>query len=199
MNRSTIVMFALFSCLCCAAGAWGADDELKPWEKLGISQTEWKMIGDNHISEKKVNEILAAGIGVGEYVGKPWKSLGLTEREWINKRRSGLTSYDIELEAKPSRQDWKADSKSTLKTELSTVSSNKDLFVSFAIPGLQQSRLKERWRGDIMGGLAIMSLAGCLVGSVAEGRFEVIPLCILVPDMFWSFFDFKITRAKMDQ
>ena len=123
----------------------------------------------------------------------------MTEREWIAKRRSGLTSYDIELEAKESSKTWKTDSKSVLKSELSSIPQNKGLFVAFAVPGLQQSRLGEKWRSRIMGGSAIALVAGCVVGSIAEGTFEVRPLVILVPDMFWSFFDYKAALAKSDR
>jgi hypothetical protein len=114
MKRCDFFKAAFFSCLLYAAFAWsGSDDELKPWEKLGVSQTEWKMIVDNHISEAKVHELLAGGIGIGEYVAKPWKKIGLSEKKWIKKRRSGLSEYDVELEANPSKSDSsKADSTS---------------------------------------------------------------------------------------
>jgi hypothetical protein len=115
MKRSALAESALVISLLCAVCAWSGDDDLKPWEKLGISQTEWIMIRDNRISEDKVQVLLRSGIGIGEYVAKPWKELGLTERAWIAKRRSGLTNYDIELEAKENSTTWKTDSKSVLK------------------------------------------------------------------------------------
>jgi hypothetical protein len=199
MKISALVKLALVACFCSAFSAWCGDDELKPWEKLGISQTEWRMINDNHISEDKVREILTSGIGIGEYIAKPWQSLGLTESNWIDKRRSGLTSYDIELESKPIHRNWKGDSKSTMKSELGAFSKNKDLFLSFAVPGLQQARINEKWRARIMGGLAIGSIAGCVVGTIAEGHFEGIPIfLVLVPDMAWSFLDFKVALGKME-
>jgi hypothetical protein len=197
MKRLSFVIVALFAGFTYISPARAADD-LKPWEKFGLSQTEWKMILDNRIPEAKIHELLQAGIGIGEYVARPWEKLGLSEREWIAKRRSGLTNYDIELEAGAYRRSAATDSNKSIPPEVPQVSESKGLFVAFAVPGLQQARLGEKWRSRIMGGVAIGSVAGCLIGSIAKGGFEPIPLCFLVPDMFWSFFDYKVAVAKRE-
>ena len=70
-------------------------DDPKPWEKYGLSQTEWRTIADSSISMNKVEELLRSGISVTEYAGKPWKGLNMNENAWIQKRRLGESQYDI--------------------------------------------------------------------------------------------------------
>ena len=195
--KNNIVIADLLICLCFALASF-SQDNIKPWEKYGLSQSEWKIIQDNKISLDKVPVLLSAGISIGEYSKKPWKKLWLTEGEWIEKRRAGLTAYDIELEVQSNRRQWKVDSKNVVPSEYSSFSSNKNRLVSLLLPGFQQLRLKEMSRGEIMAGLAIASLVGCFVVTVVEDRFEARPLCfVLAPDMLWSFIDFKITLGKM--
>jgi hypothetical protein len=186
--------------LCCGLAIMSfGQDNIKPWEKYGLSQSEWKIIQDNKISLDKVPLLLSTGISIGEYIKKPWKELGLTEGEWIEKRRAGLSSYDIELEMK-SRHHWKGETKDEPSLEFSSFSSNKNQLASFVLPGFQQLRLKESSRGTIMAGIAIASLAGCFIGTVLEENFETRPLyMVLLPDMLWSFVDFKITLGKMSK
>lgn len=199
MKTSTIIVSEILICLSFALASFGQDN-IKPWEKYGLSQSEWKIIQDNKISLDKVPVLLSAGISIGEYSKKPWKALGLTEGEWIEKRRAGLTAYDIELEVQSNRRHWKVDSKNVVSSEYSSFSSNKNQLVSFLLPGFQQLRLKEMSRGEIMAGLAIASLVSCFVVTVVEDRFEARPLYfVLAPDMLWSFVDFKITLGKMSR
>ena len=196
-NRIHFIL-ALFMCLCFVGMSSGQED-LKPWEKYGLSQSEWKMVQDNKISINKVQELLSAGISLGEYTKKPWKGLGLSEGDWIEKRRAGLTSYDIELEMKAKHRHLKADERDEPSSEYANWSSGRNQATSFLFPGLQQLRLNQTTRGRIMAGIAIASLVGCFGGSVLEGKFEPRPLVILFPDMCWSFIDFKITIGRMNR
>ena len=199
MKNNPIIVYQLLICLSLAFASFGQDN-IKPWEKYGLSQSEWKIIQDNKISLDKVPVLLSAGISIGEYSKKPWKELGLTEGEWIEKRRAGLTAYDIELEVQSNRRHWKVDSKNVVSSEYASLSSNKNQLISFFLPGFQQLRLKEMSRGEIMAGLAIASIVGCFIGAVVEDRFEARPLYfVLAPDMLWSFIDFKITLGKMNK
>jgi hypothetical protein len=192
MKYNERFIIALMGCLCLVFAVFGQDD-LKPWEKYGLSQSEWKTIQDNKISLDKVQVLLSAGIPIGEYSKKPWKELGLTENEWIKKRRAGLSSYDIELEAKLHRPSWKVDPNS-VSPEFFPFPSGKNRLLSFVLPGYQQLHLKKMSRGSIMVGLAIASFVGCFAGTLIENRLEVRPLYIvLAPDMLWSFIDFTIT------
>ena len=193
--KPVFVGFLLFLCLPFASFC---QNELKPWEKYGLSQTEWKMIQDNTISLDKVQELLQTGVSIGEYIQKPWEKLFLSEGEWIEKRRSGLTTYDIELEMKSNNRLPNKDGDSTASSKSSYFSSTTNQLISFALPGVQQLRLKERSRGTIMLGFAVASLAGCVIGSIVQDDFEARPLyCVLLPDMFWSFIDFKITIGRI--
>lgn len=195
MKRSVGVL--MFLCLAFAS-SFGQSD-VRPWEKYGLSQSEWKLVQDNNISMDKVQTLLSAGISIGEYCKKPWKGLGLTEGEWIEKRRAGLTAYDIELEAK-SKHRFKTDSTTSAPSGYSSFSSGKNQFISFIIPGFQQLRLKQKTRGTIMMGLAVTALATCFAGAVVEDRFEARPLYfVLAPDMLWSFIDFKITLGRTNK
>jgi hypothetical protein len=158
------------------------------------------MIQDNKISLDKVQALLSTGISIGEYIKKPWMELGLTESEWIKKRRAGLTTYDIELEMKTNHPRGKDVAKNNSSPETNAISSNKNQLLSFVLPGYQQLRLKEMSRGRIMAGLGIASLAGCIIGSAIKRDFEARPLYfVLVPDMFWSFIDFKITLGRINK
>ncbi len=199
MRNDKIVSIGFLIFICLAFNSF-SQDEQKPWEKYGLSQTEWKMIQDNKISLDKVQALLSTGISIGEYIKKPWMELGLTESEWIKKRRAGLTTYDIELEMKTNHPGGKDVAKNNSSPEINAISSNKNQLMSFVLPGYQQLRLKEMSRGRIMAGLGIASLAGCIIGSAIKRDFEARPLYfVLVPDMFWSFIDFKITLGGINK
>lgn len=197
MKKIDSISVGLLLCCCIIAAASG-QNEIKPWEKYGISQSEWKMTKDNNVSEDKLKAILSSGISVTEYCQKPWKNLGLRETEWMDKRRAGMSEYDIELEAQSDRTGYRQDNRNAMKTDKNPVAQTPGLLTSFILPGYQQQRIGQKTRGIIMSGLAIGFIACSFVGSVAEGRFEPIPLFLLVPDMFWSLFDYKITLKQRE-
>ncbi len=166
-----------------------------PWLKYGLSQTEWKMITDNEIPIPKVEELLQIGVDIGEYVRKPWADLGMSEKDWLSKRRSGLSSYDIELEARKNRNHWSDDVKSGIHSDFRGVSRNGDLVSSLFLPGYQQLRAERPVKGSVMASLAVGALAWCVAGSIRNEEFQVLPIgVVLIPDMLWSMIDFKINR-----
>jgi len=69
----TSVLFILMLTFLCFS-----QEELQPWERLGLSITEWKMIEDNKMPMEQVEELLQAGIGISEYFQKPWINLNMT-------------------------------------------------------------------------------------------------------------------------
>ncbi|MBN1579050.1 MAG: hypothetical protein JW913_20980 [Chitinispirillaceae bacterium] len=177
-----------------------SQDDSKPWERLGLSLTEWKLIQENNLPMSKVERLLKDGIGIGEYFSKPWEQLGMSESKWIAKRRSGLTSYDIELQVRTAHQDTSVQSTppnvNTFR-ELDRSRENGELFASFFLPGYLQYREKHKGRGSIMVSLAVGSIAGCTAWSVAQKQFMPLPLLVvLIPDMVWSFVDHKVYRKK---
>jgi hypothetical protein len=198
MNMTKKLSAAMTICICFFIASF-AQDDIKPWEKYGLSQTEWKVIQENGIPRSKVEQILKSGISVTEYVEKPWVKFNLSEKTYIDKRRSGLSAYDIELERTSDRSGWKKDNRGALKSEKTGLLRSKELLVSFVLPGFQQRKLNHTWRSRIMGALAIGSVAGSIYLSAADGKPEFTPLfVILAPDMFWSMIDFKFSRKNAD-
>jgi hypothetical protein len=197
MKKRTTIIFGLLLC-CCIAGTAAGQEPLKPWEKYGISRTEWKMTLDNKISEEKLKVILSSGVSITEYCQKPWKKLNIKEAEWMDKRRAGMSSYDIELDAQSDRTGYKQDNKKMMKVDTTSVSVKQTpgLFTSFILPGYQQGKIGHKTRGAVMAGLAYTMIAGSFVLSVHEGGFEPIPLLIIIPDMFWSLLDYKTAMTK---
>lgn len=195
MKKGTVTNAAVFLFVLGSATVWGQGrDETKPWEKYGLSQTEWKMISDNNIPMKKINEVLSAGIGIQEYIQKPWQKLRLSESTWIDKRRCGMTSYDIELEMNSNRSGYRDDTRNSLQSDMSCFRTNADHLKSLLFPGYEQLRMGHSVRGWTMATLAAGAVLGCAGISAAQKKFNGIPLFIvLAPDMFWSFVDFKIT------
>jgi hypothetical protein len=118
MTIQKVVTFMLVIGLC-TISILPAQEAQKPWEQYGLSKTEWKMIQDNKISLDKVEELLKSGISISEYIDKPWVKFHLSEGAYINKRRSGLSAYDIEIERTSDRGTWKNDNKAALQSEVS--------------------------------------------------------------------------------
>jgi len=182
----------LFNYLC------SAQDESRPWERLGLSQTEWRLVNENNISMSKLEQLLKSGISVGEYIQKPWVPLGMTEEKWIKKRRAGLTSYDIELEAtRGNSEEWKKTMNNDAARDMQQLSENRELFSSLFLPGYYQYNVGQKRKSYVMIGLAGGAVAWCAIGSIANKRFEVLPVAvIIVPDMVWSFIDYKIDKKN---
>lgn len=173
-----------------------AQDEVKPWEKLGLSQTEWKMIKDAGMSIKKVESLLKDGIGIEEYLSKPWENYGLTESEWIKKRRSGMTNYDIQLESSIQNDGLGPDTKNGIRSDFSSMSGNGQMVSSLFLPGYQQIRAGKKNRGILMVSLAGGAVVWCAADAIANKRFFALPVCVLALDMIWSFVDFKVSSKK---
>lgn len=175
-----------------------SQDDIRPWERLGLSTTEWKLIQDNNMPMSKVEKLLRDGIGITEYFDKPWEALGMSESKWMAKRRSGLTNYDIELQnANPESDSSINHSPSKnitfVKHDYSPETSEK--FAALFLPGFVQCRKGRKVPGRIMVSLAIGSAAGTIVWSAAEKRFYPLPIMvILIPDMGWSFIDHLIQK-----
>lgn len=177
-----------------------AQDDSRPWERLGLSITEWNMIQDNNLPMKKVEELLKAGIGISEYFDQPWIEISLTEEQWIAKRRNGLTSYDIELEAKTIAPNSKAtDNAAEVNAsfqEYDRSAETRQKFASFFLPGCMQIKRGDKGKGAIMATLAVGSIAGCVGWSIAEKNFVSLPLFAIVIPMTWSIIDHSLYQKK---
>jgi hypothetical protein len=200
---STKSVFIAFIALFFSISAVSAQDDSRPWERLGLSITEWNMIQENNLPMNKVEELLKAGIGISEYFDQPWITINLTEEEWIGKRRSGMTSYDIELEAKTiapnSESDDSAAAVNASFQEYDRSAETKGKFAGFFLPGYMQIKRGDKGKGAIMATLAVGSIAGCIGWSITEKNFVSLPLFAVVIPMTWSLIDHSIYRKKNAQ
>lgn len=182
----------------CIAVCYG-QEQIDPWERLGLSKTEWIMIEENHMPMRQVEFLLKSGIGISEYFKKPWVELNMTEQKWIDKKRSGMSSYDIEIEAKSSNAEWKTEMKTGFRSEMSGVSENAESF-SALIPGFQQFKSRSVAKGIIMSTIALGAVTWCTAGSISDKRFNSLPVfAVLVPDIVWSYIDYKVTKRHKNQ
>lgn len=169
-----------------------AQDDSRPWERLGLSLTEWKLIQDNGMPMDMVEKLLKDGIGISEYFSKPWEACNISESEWIEKRRSGLTNYDIEQAEKLKQKDFLKSQKPVETTfqEYDVSNENRLLLKSFLLPGYVQMTSNDVKKGRIMVGIAAGAVVGTVGLSIAKKQFISLPLVfVLVPDMIWSLAD----------
>ena len=199
-NRTAVDLRTLFMLLLLLSPPLLSQDDSKPWERLGLSLTEWKLIQDNKLPMSKVEQLLKDGIGIGEYFNRPWEQLGMSESKWIAKRRSGLTNYDIEQQVRAAHKDTSMQPtppQANTFRELDRSRENGEQFASFFLPGYLQYRVQHRARSYIMVSLAVGSIAWCTAWSVTWKQFMPLPLLVvLIPDMTWSFIDHKVYRKK---
>jgi hypothetical protein len=173
-----------------------SQDDSKPWERLGLSLTEWKLITDSNMPMSKVESLLKDGIGISEYFEKPWEALEMTEAKWIAKRRKGLTNYEIERQAHTNRNDSAAppapDANNAF-VDFDKSHETRALTAALLLPGFQQCRRGHKVRGRIMVSLAAASITGTVAWSIGVKQFMPVPIfAVLLPDLGWSFVDHKI-------
>ena len=188
--RNTVFLVFLFS------GFIFGQDDSRPWERLGLSLTEWKLIKDNDMPMSKVESLLKDGIGISEYFRKPWEPIGMTESKWIAKRRSGLTNYDIEQEARYAQNDslmMAPSIEGSTFEEYDPSRETRDVFTGFFLPGVVQCRRGDKGRGRVMITLAFGAIGGTVAWSIVRQQFMPLPMVAIgVPDMIWSLVDHKI-------
>jgi len=155
------------------------------------------MIQDNNIPMDKVEELLKSGISIGEYLKKPWESFEMTEPKWISKRRAGMTSEEIEIEATSSKSINTSEIKNGFMAEMQGMSGSGKAISSLFLPGFQQLKMKRKAPGIVMVSLAATSVGLCTGLSISKKSFFAVPLfCILIPDMVWSCIDYKISSDR---
>ncbi|MCX7727624.1 MAG: hypothetical protein N2053_12340 [Chitinispirillaceae bacterium] len=185
MEKSLIVIGVIFACVF-------AKDEIEPWERLGLSITEWKLIQENKMPMSKVEQLLKDGIGISEYFRKPWDSLGIKEEKWIEMRRAGHSNEEIKILLQKHKME--IDEDNSFK-EYDNREEKMKSFQSLFLPGYTQFQSGKKIRGTIMVSLAVGSIAGCTIWSIKEKQFISLPLfVILIPDMVWSLVDYKISK-----
>jgi hypothetical protein len=151
------------------------------YEKLGLSQVEWGMIQNAHMSKGKLHHLLKCGISIPEFFKSPWEQLHISEGEWLSRRCSGQSSTEIstcELNkqcgiGKASSSDWTP-------------------IQSFFLPGLNQIKRDKKLKGYTMSGLAVGGLGLFVAYSATTKKFQPFGLIILAADMLWSGVDMGI-------
>ena len=173
-------VFFLIGVFACPLFAMTAADK-DEYEKLGLSQVEWEMIQNAHMSKGKLHRLLKCGISIPEYFKSPWRELDISEGYWIDCRCSGQSSADIRLK----RENQQAGVTKVSQSEWVPIQ-------SFFLPGMNQLLRKEKGKGWTMAGIAAVSL-GVLAGySLSTKTLQPLGLFFLVPDMVWSGMDMGI-------
>ncbi|NLE03048.1 MAG: hypothetical protein GX640_24520 [Fibrobacter sp.] len=185
-------LFLIALLLLTAHSSFSQSFEPDPWDRLGLSKTEWLMIQDNNIPMKKVEQLLKSGIDISEYLQKPWENIGLSEEKWISKRRAGMTSESIENEQIANERTNSSYLHESF-SEFNSLSGTGPAFSSLLLPGFQQFKDQRKAPAIAMVSLAASSLVLCTAGSIQRKQFFALPVfAILVPDMVWSYIDYKV-------
>jgi hypothetical protein len=151
------------------------------YEKLGLSQVEWEMIKNSHMSKGKLHHLLKCGISIPEFFKSPWKEMHLSEGEWLDRRCSGQSSVEIST----TEQNKQAGVGKAGNSEWTPIQ-------SFFLPGVNQIKRDQYLKGYTMTGLAVAGLGLCVIHSAMMKKFQPPGLIVLVADMLWSGVDMGI-------
>lgn len=162
-----------------------SETNLKEWERLGLSTTEWQLIRDNNMPIEKVESLLVIGVGISEYFERPWEGIGLTEEEWLHYRRKGLESLQVYYEVHPMVDQVPSEESIALETKL-----DYKRFQGFFLPGYCQWKADRKVLSVCQTSIAIGSITGTVVWCAKAKDAYPIPILFittLLPDMIWSF------------
>jgi hypothetical protein len=175
-------IFCISILIASAYSMTAADKE--EYEKLGLSQVEWEMIQNAHISKNKLYHLLKCGISIPEYFKSPWIELDMSENEWLTKRCRGLSTSDMRTSNRPAPETTRPpyDEWAPIR--------------SFFLPGVTQIVRRQKLKGWTMAGIAVLSAGACASYSLSSKTFQPLPLAFLVPDMLLSAIDIGIQVKK---
>jgi len=175
LSIAAVVVFSAFPLFSMTS----ADKE--EYEKLGLSQVEWQMFLDSHMSKSKLYHLIKCGISLPEYFKSPWRDIDMSEGEWVGRRCSGQSSGDIRLKIRNRETGvYKATHSEWVPIQ------------SFFLPGMNQLIRKQQAKGWTMVSVAVLGL-GIIAGySLSSHAFQPEGLFLLVPDMLWSGVDMGI-------
>ncbi len=151
------------------------------YEKLGLSQVEWEMIKNSHMSKAKLHHLLKCGISIPEFFKSPWEELHISESEWLSRRCAGQSSAEI----RTSEKNKEAGVGKALSSDWTPIQ-------SFFLPGLNQIKRDQKLKGYVMSGLAVAGLGFCVAYSAMTKTFQPPGLIVLAADMLWSGVDMGI-------
>jgi hypothetical protein len=172
-------------------------EELKPWERLGITSKEYHECQLRSFPEDSIKYILKLGIMPSEYFQKPWQSLNIQLLEYFSYRKRGLSDDQIKtlLDTSDVRLFSSHD------TSFDRVESKTGIYLkSLFLPGYMQRTCfkgsscydSQKSKSTKMIVLGSISCITTVAWSIKEKEFIPIPIFfILIPDMFWSYKNYK--------
>jgi hypothetical protein len=164
----------------CGAQEYFTQD-LKPWEKLGITSKEYAAANERSISTDSIKIITSHGIGIFEYLSEPWKSDSISREEWFGYHRKGLTSKNI--------TDKVTDTtKTKLKIELGGDFNPQGKSALGLVPGYCQIKSGRKALGRaqiIVGSVGVAGVVSCAIFK--PGAMPIPFFLCIVPVIPWSF------------
>jgi hypothetical protein len=141
------------------------------YEAFGLSQTEWQMALDAHLSDDMIGMLLQYGVSIREYVAAPWRAIGMTECQYLKRRRNGMSADEVRM---------------LLFDPLHTFGV---ITTGVAFPGAPQLVAGQRLKGSVMAGIAVVMLVSTGYASYRTGGLVAWAPVALVADMCWSSID----------
>ncbi len=168
--------------LICTISALLFSQDMRIWEKHGLTSTEWRIAKENGVSVETLDTLTSMGIHVSEYIVSPWDNLGINREQWFEFRSAGMSNSAI------AKLNNKQTDSTISKLDLSTDFNPEGKSALGLIPGYLQIKTGRKQLGAAM---IVVSGTGAL-GMVACALFKpgAIPipfLVMVVPVIPWSF------------
>ena len=153
---------------------------LKPWERLGITSKEYSIAQQNGMPEDSIKFLTRQGIGIIEYYSHPWDSIGVSRERWFEYRHLGYADdmiiSDLDTAGEKFKVDFSQDFNPQHKTALGL------------IPGYCQIKSGRNTLGRaqiIVGSVGIAGVISCAIFK--PGAMPIPFLFCIVPVIPWSF------------
>ncbi len=144
----------------------------------GLKDYELELLRDSRMPVGKLQQIKDAGITLDEYFQYPWIKLNLSEKEWLAQRKAGILKSEDYSTQQLKNNQWA-------------------VIQNFFVPGLHQFKRKQYFRGILMSGIAVSSLALFALhrkpGNNGPAGFDYPAyLAVLGVDLLWSSIDLGV-------
>lgn len=154
--------------------------QLKLWEKLGITSKEYAIAQQNGMPEDSIKFLTSQGIGIVEYYSHPWDSVGVSRERWFEYRHLGYTdkmiTADLDTTGMKFRADFSQDFNPQHKSALGL------------IPGYCQIKSGRKGLGRaqiIVGSVGVAGVVSCAIFK--PGAMPIPFFLCIVPVIPWSF------------
>ena len=144
-----------------------------------LDPIEKSLIDDSQMPMTKLRLLIDSDISLQEYFQYPWLSYGISEKEWIRQKKAGISGTD------------------TIITTKQVTSTQWAVVQNFFIPGLHQFKRHQFFKGYLMSGIALSSLAFFAFhkdnsSKSLFGFDHPIYLAVLGGDLLWSSMDIGV-------